>query len=144
PAQRRALLLLSTVPGGLITAVVAFRQWPLQAAVGHLAVLALLGSILSGVALYSFHKISFTCFYLPGKAQMPMAFLGAAGLLWAVLASVRYEIEALQNATGMTALIGILLLLAVAARWLAVAAAGTTPLRFEEEEAPAVQLLGLR
>jgi hypothetical protein len=128
----------------LLTAVIAFRQWPIQAAIGHLAVLALLASILADICLYTCHKIPFTCSYLPGKSRMNMAFLGGAGLLWAIMSAVKYEREALNEFAGMAPMIALLAVIAVAARWLTTANARTSELRFEEEEVPAVQLLGLR
>jgi hypothetical protein len=143
-AQRRALFLLSAVPVWLITAAFAFRRWPLQAAVGHLFVLALLASILADICLYNFHKIPFTCSYLPGKSRVHMAFLAAAGLLWAITLAVRYEHEALNGIGTILPLIGGLVMIAMAARWLTRASANSGTVRFEEEDSAAIQVLGLR
>jgi CubicO group peptidase (beta-lactamase class C family) len=143
-AQRRALLLLSAVPVCAATAGVAFREWPMQAAVGHLLVLVLLASVLSDICLYSLHRIPFTCSYLPGKSRIHMAFLGAAGLLWTITLSVRYERQALERFSAMAPLLIGLLVIAIVTRTLAAYNAAGGELRFEEEEAGTVQVLGLR
>jgi CubicO group peptidase (beta-lactamase class C family) len=143
-AQRRALFFLSSAPVILITAVLAFRQWPIQAALGHLGVLLLLASVLTDICLYSLLKIPFTCSYLPGKSRINMAFLAGALLLWAITTSVRYELQALHDLKSMTPMLLGFLIAAIAARLLAVSNARSAELRFEEEETPAVQILGIR
>jgi hypothetical protein len=143
-AQRRSLVFLSAAPVWLATAAIAFYQWPIQAVIGHLLVLALLASILSDICIYSLHKIPFTCSYLPGKSRVHMAFLAAVGLLWSITMSVRYEREALENFPSMAPMLAGLLVIAVAARWLVASNAAGVEVRFEEEEVPAVQVLGLR
>jgi CubicO group peptidase (beta-lactamase class C family) len=143
-AERRALIALSAAPVLFATTVIAFRHWPIQAAIGHLCVLILLASILTDVCLYNFHKVPFTCSYLPGKSRVHMAMLGAAGLLWIVLFSVRYEREALEDPIAMMPMLGGLFAVALAARRLAAHSADGAQLRFEEEDDAAVQVLGLR
>ena len=143
-AQRRSLVALSAAPVLLITAAVAVHQWPPQAIAGHLLVLVLLASVLIDISLYSLHKIPFTCSYLPGKSRVHMAFLGAAGLLWIITLSVRYERQALQSFAAMAPMLAGLLAIAIAARRLTSYNATGAELRFEEEETPAVQVLGLR
>jgi UDP-N-acetylmuramyl pentapeptide phosphotransferase/UDP-N-acetylglucosamine-1-phosphate transferase len=44
--------------------------------VGHLAVLALIGFILTEVNLIGFYKVPFTCSYLPGKSNVQSIFWG--------------------------------------------------------------------
>jgi CubicO group peptidase (beta-lactamase class C family) len=143
-AQRSAFFVLSVAPVLLVTAAFAFRHWPMEAALSHLMVLVLLASVLSDICLYTLHKIPFTCSYLPGKSRINMAFLGGAGLLWTISFSVRYELLALQDFASMAPMLGALLLAAVAVRWLAQSNAKGAEIRFEEEESPAVQVLGLR
>ena len=50
----------------------------LRPAAGHLIVLGLLGMILVEACLYGFHKIPFTCSYLPGKANVYYLFFAYA------------------------------------------------------------------
>jgi hypothetical protein len=141
-ATRRALLLLSAAPVWAATAVIGFRVWPVQAAAGHLLVLALLASFLADVCLYSFRKIPFTCSYLPGKSQVHLAILGVLGLLWLILYSARYERQALADLHMMAPMLILLALAAAVARWLTVRAADE-PIKFEEEPSDTVQVLDL-
>ncbi len=142
---RRSLLLLSATPVWIVAAVFAFRQWPWLAAAGHLAILAALGLILAELCLHGFHKIPFTCSYLPGKSQANLAILGAVFLLWFVILSVKYERQALEDPRlFIPALIGLALVWA-GARWRTAARAREedAEVRFEETAAPAAQVLGL-
>jgi hypothetical protein len=121
------------------------RLWPWRQAAGHLAVLGLLGMLLADLGMRGFRKIPFTCSYLPGKSQVHMVFLGAVGLVRAVLLSVKVERQALQEPRAMAwmvalcgaAAIGGRLGTAALARW------DEEELRFEEEATPAVLELGL-
>jgi CubicO group peptidase (beta-lactamase class C family) len=141
-ATRRALLLLSSAPVWAATAAIGFRVWPVQAATGHLLVLALLASLLADVCLYNFRKIPFTCSYLPGKSQVHLAILGAVGLLEFITFSVHYERQALAELRWMAPMLILLALAAAIARWFTVRAAHE-PLKFEEEPSDTVQVLGL-
>jgi hypothetical protein len=75
-AGRRALLVLSVVPLCALAAVVYLWMGPWRPVLEHLLVLALLGVILCEVCLQNFHKLPFTCSYLPGKSRMHMVVLG--------------------------------------------------------------------
>ena len=96
-AGRRSLLLLSVAPVWLGSAALCLRLWPWRQAAGHLAILGLIGILLADLCLHGFRKIPFTCSYLPGKSQVNMVFLGAVGLLWGVMLSVKVERQALQE-----------------------------------------------
>ena len=144
-ASRRALLLLSVAPVWLVTAVVCLVLWPGRQNAGHLVVLGLLGMIVADICLLRFRKIPFTCSYLPGKSRVHMALLCALGVLLAGPEIATLERHALRE-TGRTLVMLALLLVAWAAvRWTMVALATREEqqLRFEEEETPAVQGLGL-
>ena len=104
-ASRRSLLLLSVAPVWLATAVLCLRLWPWRQAAGHLLLLALLGMLGADLCLFSFRKIPFTCSYLPGKSQVHMVFLGAAGLMWFVILSVRFERQMLQEVRSTAAML---------------------------------------
>jgi CubicO group peptidase (beta-lactamase class C family) len=143
-SARATLLLLAGAPVLVVTAAVAFRRWPLPATIGHLIVLALLASILCDVCLYSFHKIPFTCSYLPGKSRVHMAFLYGALLLYGIMFSVRYERDALLDIASMAPVIGGLLVIAIIARWLTSGNAKGAELLFEEEDSSTIQTLGIR
>jgi CubicO group peptidase (beta-lactamase class C family) len=144
-AARRSLLLLSAAPVWVASAVCCLWLWPWLAAAGHLAVLAAIALILSELCLHGFHKIPFTCSYLPGKSQAHLAILGGCSLLWLIILSVVYERQALQDPVQFVpALIGFAVVWACA-RWRTAAHAGAeeAEVQFEETAVPAVQVLGL-
>jgi hypothetical protein len=143
--SRRALLLLSAAPVWMASAGFCFWLWPWRAAAGHLAILALIALILAELCLYGFHKIPFTCSYLPGKSQVHLAILGAVFLLHFLVLSIAYEPQALEDpARFVPALVGLALVWACA-RWRTAAHARSqeAEVQFEEVAAPAVQVLGL-
>jgi hypothetical protein len=145
-ATRRSLFTLALVPVWTIWAGVLLWLWPWRQAAGHLVVLGLLGTILVEACLYGFHKIPFTCSYLPGKANvyylffaytmLSVTFLDRAGVL---------ERNALQNFAQYTVLLTVLGISAILARWrtLSLSRSEGAELRFEEVEPPAVLELGL-
>ena len=97
------------------------------------------------MCLYGFHKIPFTCSYLPGKSQIHLAILGGLSLLWFIVLSVVYERQALADPVlFVPALIGFAVVWACL-RWrtAAHASAEEAEVQFEEVAAPAVQVLGL-
>jgi cation transport ATPase len=144
-ASRRALLLLSVAPVWVVSTVVCFRLWPWHQAAGHLAVLTLLGMLLTDLSLCGFRKIPFTCSYLPGKSQAHMVFLAACGLVWLVHLGVTFERQALQEPRTMMATLMLLAVAAAGVRWGTAARArlDERELQFEEVPAPAVLGLGL-
>jgi hypothetical protein len=142
---RRSLLLLSAAPMWILSAVCCFWLWPWRAAAGHLAILALVALILAELCLYGFHKIPFTCSYLPGKSQVHLAILGGFALLWFIILSVVYERQALADPKlFVPALTGFAVVWACL-RWRTTARASEedAEVQFEEVAAPAVQVLGL-
>ena len=144
-ASRCSLLLLSVAPVWLTAAALCLKLWPWSQASGHLVVLGLLGVLLTDISLYNFRKIPFTCSYLPGKSQVHMVFLGAAGLIWFVMFSVKLERQVLQEPRGTITMMALFGVAAIAVRW-GTAALGRIDeeeLQFEEAPAPAVQELGL-
>jgi hypothetical protein len=73
-ACRRSLILLAVAPVWIASAIFSWFYEPLLQAAGHLAILALLGLILADLNLLGFHKIPFTCSYLPGKSNIQLSF----------------------------------------------------------------------
>ncbi len=144
-ACRRALILLAAAPIWILTAIVALWLRPDRQSAGHLVVLGFTGLIVIDICLLGFRKIPFTCSWLPGKKRMNMAFLGALGLLLILGPATELERNALRR-TGSTMLMLALIAAAwVCLRWASVrlAKGEEAELRFEEEETPAVQQLGL-
>jgi hypothetical protein len=144
-AIRRSLLWLSVAPVWLASAVLCWRIWPWRQAAGHLLVLGLIGMLLADICLHGFRKIPFTCSYLPGKSQVHMVFLGAVSLMWAVMLSVKFERQALEEPRSMATMLALFGLAAVCSRWgtAALASFEEEELQFEEAPVPAVLELGL-
>ncbi len=144
-ASRRALFVLAIVPVWAVSAAVFLSMWPWRPAIGHLAVLGLLGTILAEICLRNFHKIPFTCSYLPGKSYAHMAFLSFLGLMFLMIKGADLERRALENPGGLATMLGLFAILAGLARWrttaLAKSPGGT--LQFEEASVPAILPLGL-
>jgi len=101
--------------------------------------------ILVDVSLYGFHKIPFTCSYLPGKTHLAFAFLIGVGTLLGVIWLSTHELIAIQTPADYLKMIAALALAAAAARWCAAASVRDedVAVEFEETMTPAVQLLGL-
>ncbi len=144
-ASRRALLLLSVAPVWLVTAVLCLGLWPGRQSAAHLLVLGLLGMIVVDLCLLRFRKIPFTCSYLPGKSRVHMVILIALGVLVTGPDTALLERHALRGTGSIMVTLGLLLIVWVAVRRTTVALARgeEQALRFEEEEPPAVQGLGL-
>jgi hypothetical protein len=144
-AIRRPLFVLSVGPVWLASAAVFFWAWPWRPAAGHLLILGLWGTILAYISLHGFHKIPFTCSYLPGKSKVNLMFLAAAGLLEAVANGIPYEVSALHHPASYAKLVAILSIVAVCCWWRTVALAKSeeSVVQFEEGESPAIVSLGL-
>jgi hypothetical protein len=116
-ARRRSLLVLSVLPVWLGSAALFLSLWPWRAALGHLAVLALLGVILSELCLAGAQKIPFTCSWLPGKSNFHITFWICVALIVQMIGrAAEYERRALGNGTGYLTLLAILSVVAVCAR----------------------------
>jgi len=143
-ASRRSLMLLSVAPVWLATALICFSLWPWQQAAGHVALVGLIGILLTDLCLYGFRKIPFACSYLPGKSQVHMVFLGAVGLLYFIMFSVKFEREMLLQARSTAAMLAPFAVAAFGLRlWTILTGSGEGELQFEEARDPAVLELGL-
>lgn len=146
-ATRRSLLALAVLPVWTIWAGVFLWLWPLRPALEHLAVLALLGTVLVDACLYGFHKIPFTCSYLPGKANIYYVFFPSAMLsIWILDRAALLERNALEHPTQYAIALLVLGVAAVLLRWCTVALSRSegSEVRFEEVEPPVVLELGLQ
>ncbi|MGA2146392.1 MAG: serine hydrolase [Bryobacteraceae bacterium] len=144
-ASRRALYVLSVVPVFVTSAVVFLWMWPWRPAAGHLAVLGLLGAILTELCLGNFHKIPFTCSYLPGRSYAHMAFLGFVGIMAVISKGAAVEQRALGNPAGLATMLPLLGIAALCARWRTTAMAKSPEgsLQFDEAPVPVILSLGL-
>jgi hypothetical protein len=115
-------------------------------AVAHLVAFGLMGALLVELCLYRFHKIPFTCSWLPGKSNILFAFGGFSLLLMLLLIKgAAFELYALSHLREYITMTGILFVAAAVTRWHAARMdLGEEPVvQFEEEEAPVLQGLGL-
>ncbi len=133
-AVRRTLFLIIVAPVWTGLAGGLFLLWPPLIAARHLLVLGLFGSCLVEVALLGFQKVPFTCSFLPGKANVHIAFWVSV-LLLIPLSNIAAQFEGhlLDTASGSVLLPLVLsvILLAVRRRNTRLAVA-TARLQFEE------------
>ena len=73
-AVRCSWIVLSVVPVVLVLAGGFLAGYPWRQMLPHLVAMLLVGMLLVEVCLISFKKISFTCSYLPGKANLHFVF----------------------------------------------------------------------
>ncbi|GGA74404.1 hypothetical protein GCM10011507_27280 [Edaphobacter acidisoli] len=137
-AVRIAWLALGVAPVWILAAALFMRRYPWQPALGHLAVMLLLGAFLVEVCLYTFPKIPFTCSYLPGKANIHFVFWVCIMVAVQVLyGAAKFESNTLRHL--LNSLLMLLALAAAVAIMHALARMHTEPsqnLLFEEEYAP--------
>lgn len=144
-ASRRSLIVLSVAPACAGSSAVLLAIWPWQVAVGHLVILGLVGVILADICLHGFEKIPFTCSYLPGKTQAHMAIWAVAPILGLVFGGAQLERRALEHPGTYARMVVVLGVAAACARWRTAAQAKSedADLQFEEEDSPAIFVLGL-
>lgn len=143
-AIRRPLFVLAVAPVWAASAALFLSIWPWRLVAGHLIVLGLFGMTLAYLCLRGFHKIPFTCSYLPGKSRVNMAAFIGVGFLLLMGHGVEWERQALQNPAAFTRLLLALSAALFLARRLAVAnATDETVVQFEDVELPAIEGLGL-
>lgn len=116
-AARKSLLTLSLLPVWIGSAAAFLWSQPWMTAAKHLVLLALFGVLLVEISLIGFHKIPFTCSYLPGKTKIHVTFVACIFLLPSTLMQVA-EIEegALDNRLHYIAVVAILIAAIVALR----------------------------
>ena len=144
-AARKTLLLAGLVPVLLISAIAGAMMWPWWKVAGHCLFLAMAGLVLVELSLKGFHKIPFTCAWLPGQGNLKLMFGIYAGLILFLADTIpRIEALALTSARGFVVLMAVL-----SVAWLLVAERGRrarsqiTGLQFEEQPPPVVVGLGL-
>jgi hypothetical protein len=144
-AVRASLFVVAVIPAWTISAVLCFAIWPWRKALSHLAVLALWGTLVAYLALYNFHKVPFTCSYLPGKTRFNIVVFGAGGLMLLLIFGVQYELRAMSNPLAFAGLLAGLAIAALLARWRTVRFGDVDRegVQFEDLAPPAVQVLGL-
>lgn len=144
-AVRFSWLAIGVVPLWLFVAGFFSAMFPWRPVFGHLVVLLLFGMILVELCLYTFQKIPFTCSYLPGKANIPIAFwVGLVLLFQLVSTGARLEKRMLSHPLDCALMIFLLAVILAGLRWLIEARRkDIEELVFEEEYAPDIVSLNL-
>jgi len=142
-AGRRSLYALAVAPILAGSAALFLWLWPWKAALGHLAYLVLLATILAELCLHGFHKLPFTCSYLPGKTQFHMAVMYLALLLITLSWAAEREMDALSSGTLYAIVLLGLAAVAVLARWRTTAGAKSEEVKLQFDEAPAPAIFAL-
>jgi hypothetical protein len=143
-ATRRAIVVMAAGPVWLVAAALSlcFRPW--HAAVEHLIVLALTGSILVDLSLLNVSKIPFACSYLPGKTNIQYMFWAFAVVLIPIAMMVaNQEMVAFANPRRMAVMLAILAGLALGSRLANRYRARSAVLYYEEQEPDVITTLGL-
>lgn len=97
-AVRFSWIALGVAPIWLLVAGLLLTTSPSWQVFGHLVVLLLLGTLLVELCLLSFPKVPFTCSYLPGKANIHIAFWGGLVLLFQLVSTgARFESRVLNR-----------------------------------------------
>jgi hypothetical protein len=112
-ATRRSMLVLAVAPVWLLSAFLGLPLRPTIQVAVHLAVLALIGYILSELNLIGFYKVPFTCSYLPGKSNIQFMFWGFLVAVVAIAVPLMaQEWHALQSPFQSACMVGLLVALA--------------------------------
>jgi hypothetical protein len=136
-AVRKALLTVSMGPVWAVAAALFFAIWPARGAVQHLAMLALVGSILVYRSLRHFRKIPFACSYLPGKSNLKIK-VGTYGIAILFLSDQGMHLEAwtMQRPLRYAVLFAVLLAFAWWSRRDALQLSSAEASRIQFEETP--------
>lgn len=117
-AIRQAFLVLGVMPMLVVLLAVLVLFWPLRPVLLHGVVLVLWGWMLLEFCLKGFHKIPFTCSYLPGKANVHVL-AGAGALVLVCITDIFVDVEkrALEQPAAYVKLLVFLAGVVFFARW---------------------------
>jgi hypothetical protein len=143
-ATRLTLFLFAVVPILLIAALLSVPLGPFNHVAGHWLILLLFGWVLVELCLLNFHKVPFTCSYLPGKLNVHVVFWGFLVVYLTVALSVaEFEISALRSAQGFSAMAAVLAIIGAGLWTWNSRRARAAILYFEEVPDEAITTLGL-
>jgi hypothetical protein len=116
-AVRFSWIALGVAPIWLLVAGLLLTTSPSWQVFWHLVVLFLLGTLLVELCLLSFPKVPFTCSYLPGKANIHIAFWSGLVLLFQLVSTgARFESRVLNHPLNYVFMILFLTMTLVALR----------------------------
>ena len=137
-AVRFSWIALGVAPIWLLVAGLLLTTSPSWQVFGHLVVLFVLGTLLVELCLLSFPKIPFTCSYLPGKANIHIAFWSGLVLLFQLVSTgARFESRVLNRPLNYGLMILLLAISLAGLRRLTAACARRGAEVVFEEEYPA-------
>jgi hypothetical protein len=143
-ATRRAMLVMAAGPVWLVAAALSLSYRPWSGVAEHLAVLALLASIMTDLSLINVSKIPFACSYLPGKSNVQYMFWAfAVGFMPIAMEIANWEHWAFANGRRTAAMLGIFGALAVGFWAVNRHRARSAVLYYEETEPEVITTLGL-
>jgi hypothetical protein len=143
-AVRWALIAIAILPVCAVSTVLFAYVWPWRPVAAHILVLALIGLVLVELCLHGFHKIPFTCSYLPGKSNLQIAFgLSLMGLIAVTDAVARFEREALENTARYVTMIAALATALMLAKWRTSKLAGSPEVTLAYEDTPPAVICAL-
>jgi hypothetical protein len=116
-AVRFSWIALGVAPIWLLVSGLLLTSSPSWQVFGHLVVLFLLGTLLVELCLLSFPKVPFTCSYLPGKANIHIAFWSGLVLLFQLVSTgARFESRVLNHPLNYALMILFLTMILAALR----------------------------
>jgi hypothetical protein len=137
-AVRFSWLAIGVVPIWLLVAGLLLATYSWRPVLGHLVVLLLLGALLVELCLLTFPKVPFTCSYLPGKANIHIAFwVGLVLLFQLVSTGARFEGRLLNHPFNFALMVLLLVVTLAGLRWLTEARTSQDKEPLFEEEYPA-------
>jgi hypothetical protein len=137
------MLLLSLLPVWLASGVFFFMLWPWRLALAHQMVLLLVGMILIELSLHRFHKIPFTCSYMPGKGNLQFVFWAFALILLPLIhTAARFEFGLLDRPIALCLAVTFLAIVLICTRtYNRIAARNLKEIQFDETLEP--EIVGL-
>ena len=134
-AVRFSWLALGVTPVLLILAGSLLAVYPWRPVLGHLVTMLLLGILVVELCLYTFPKISFTCSYLPGKANIHFVFWACLMVFIQLLKEgAKFESRMLNRPLSFMLMILFLAIVGAGMWWFAeVRVSSAKELVFEEE-----------
>lgn len=143
-ATRMTMILFAVLPMFTVAVLLGlhYRPWPQVGA--HLVLLALFGCAFVEFSLVNFYKVPFTCWYLPGKANIQAVFWGAV-FVWIMLTVLTgvFELTVLQHISRFLGTAGVLVAMIAGVGIYNRIHARSAVLYFEEVEPEVVTKLGL-
>ena len=144
-AARFTWLALGVAPVWILVAGLFLAIFPWISVLGHLVILLLLGTLLVELCVYTFQKVPFATSYLPGSANIHIAFwVGLVLLFQLVSEGARLEGRLLKHPVGYAAMVLLLAITIAALRRQTAACVKDKELSLEDEYPTDLVSLNLR